>query len=193
MADYPTNLWIRDPVVDGRPYPGGALNRAIALLVQARDEVTAIETELGTNPAGTSGDKAADVAARIAKRGSKSGLMRGRIISALASNASPGTPNDADGWWNDSDSDRCQFGFAGPFTSSPQTISYGRAYTIAPNFVLAFYVAGVGQDRVGQLQPVIDKVFTTTFKVRAREITAAGGWVDAVSQWAVCWLACGGI
>ena len=71
---FPSNLWIREPVVDGYT----ALDTAMGLLDQGRTEIAGIQTELGTSP---STDAFNTLAERLDIRLSPSGLPQGRGLA----------------------------------------------------------------------------------------------------------------
>lgn len=180
MADFPTDIWLRDPIISGKVLSGGGLNRGMALLKQARDEITAIETALGTDPAGS----ATDLVTRLAKRLSPSGIPRGRVYGMFSGGK---------GWFSHAGFN-IQFGYSGPFTAAKNTITYPTAYSSAllkPTHILVKFVAPAA-GRCGDCQLLYDTIGQTTFKVYGREWSTGHAWVDAVSNWYCHWVAVGG-
>jgi hypothetical protein len=185
MADFPTNLWIRDPVISGRPYPGGALTRAMQLLGQCRDEITAIETKLGTDVAGT----AATLAAFLDMRHAPSGLRRGKAHLLRQPNTSPGIYKTAKGWFEGFDT-YIQVGRTGTLTAAQNTITFSTAYSVAPVYVIAQYM-NASTAVMGDVQVLHDQTTTTTFKVYGKQFSGAS-WVDATANWRCQFIALGG-
>lgn len=179
MADFPGNIWIRDPVIEGRPLKGGALNRAMALLKQCRDEITAIETALGTDPAGT----AATVLARLAVRHSKSGIPRGRLYSV----------GNGTGWFTHGGLN-VQIGITGAISGSTIVVTYPQAYTVAPSGILSRYVVHETDLLCGECQTESDQITTTSFRLMLRNFNAAGTFTipSGSNRCYAIWMAIGG-
>lgn len=193
-ADFPSALWLREPVIDGRPYPGGALNRAMALLSQARDEITAIETKLGTNVHGS----AASLAARLAVHHSPSGIRRGNVRALRGPNTVGGAKASVEDWWIGGTT-YIQAGVSSFNTTGIQTATFPNSYFAGnpPQYVIAKFGArgSAGPDVVGSVQVVYDTITVTTFQFYAKKMTTAGAWQDAGTggiTYEVNWLAFGG-
>jgi hypothetical protein len=176
-ADFPTNLWIRDPVIDGRPYPGGALNRAMALLSQGRDEITAIETKLGTVVRGT----AASLAARLAMHHAPSGLRRGQVRALRGPNTVGGAKSSIENWWTGSATYIQADSVAA--TTLTTTITFPTAYFAGqpPQYIIAKFwdnalnsVSGLA----GSCQVLYDSITVTQFQVKTRRQLTTGLWED---------------
>lgn|SRR5678815_257759 len=190
-ADFPTNLWIREPVIDGRTVPGGGLTRAMALLSQARDEITAIETKLGTDIRGT----AASLAARLAVHHSQSGIRRGNVYSLRGPNVVGGAKASAENWWQGG-TVYIQVGqnfFSGVTTG---TITYPTAYFAGnpPQYVICKYFNSTGSGKVGSVQAIYDTITVTTFQFVCKQIVSGGTWQNAGAgeDYDVNWIAFGG-
>lgn len=177
-ADFPTNLWIRDPVIDGRPYAGGALNRAVALLAQCRDEITAIETKLGTNPHGS----AASLAARLAVHHAPSGLRRGQVRALRGPNAVGAARSNIENWWTGS-ATYVQIDSVSS-TSTTTTITFPSAYFAGnpPLYVVAKFWDNAltsTSGLTGYCQVLYDSITTTQFQVVTKRIKTDGTWENA--------------
>jgi hypothetical protein len=184
MADFPANIWLRSPVIGGRAFAEGELTRATALLAQARAEVAAIETALGTLPKGS----AADLAARLAVRHSKSGIPRGRLW------ASTGGPALGPIGWYTRGAQRVQIGLSGPYQAAAQTINWPTAYTVAPSAVLVNYVCHGTDKLLGTVQADPSTFSTTQFKIVAQNFSTTNVWgaPSVTARFYVIWLAIGG-
>jgi hypothetical protein len=75
MADFPNYVYLRRPLEDAELVLGGGLNAAIDRLQEIREEVVAIETQLGTALKASS----SSLAARLSQRLSKNGVPRGQL------------------------------------------------------------------------------------------------------------------
>jgi hypothetical protein len=75
MADFPTNVFLRPPLLEGRDVVDGGLNAAMRRLGHLRDEVEAIESALGTGLKGS----ASSLVERLGKRLSATGIPRGQL------------------------------------------------------------------------------------------------------------------
>ena len=184
MADYPANIWLRSPVLGGRKFAEGELTRATTLLAQARAEIAAVETALGTLPKGS----AASLAARLAVRHSPSGIPRGRVWS------STGGPNAGPFGWYTRGAQRVQIGIAGPFQTSPQVISYTTSYSVNPQAVLVGYVCHATDKLLGYAQ-IDTSLFTSSqFKVIVQNFSTANAWgtPSVTARYHIVWLAFGG-
>lgn len=192
-ADFPTNLWIREPVIDGRPIVGGGLNRAMTLLAQARDEITAIETKLGTNVHGS----AASLAARLAVHHSPSGLRRGNVYSLRGPNTVGGAKASVENWWIGGTT-YIQAGVSSFNTTGIQTAFFPGAYFAAnpPQYVIAkFSEPGSVTNFPGSVQVLYDSITITQFQLYAKKMKAGGAWQDAGTggiTYEVNWIALGG-
>lgn len=75
MADFPTRVFLRPPLVDGIQVPGGGLNAAVRRIQACRSEIQAVETLLST---GLRGDHST-LAARIDRRIAPNGIPIGQL------------------------------------------------------------------------------------------------------------------
>jgi hypothetical protein len=196
MSDFPTSIWMREPVIDGRPYPGGALNRAMALLSQARDEITAIETKLGTNVHGS----AASLATRLAVHHSPSGIRRGNVYSLRGPNSVGGARATVEDWWLGG-STYMQVGQNAFHLTTTGTITFPSAYFAGnpPQYVICKYMtqdSGIGSTlgKVGSAQALYDSITVTQFQFVAKQIISGGTWQNAGSgdDYTINWIALGG-
>lgn len=189
-ADFPSKLWVRDPVVDGRPLSGGALNRAIALLAQCRDEVAAIETALGTNVHGS----AASLAARLNVHHSPSGLRRGFVYALRGPNPVGAAKGNAENWWQGGNT-YIQVG-SNASTTTVTTITFPTAYFAGnpPSYVIAKYHNQNLTGLIGSVQVLYDSITTTQFQTTAKQIKSDGTWQAAGSgeSYKINWIAFGG-
>lgn len=179
-ADYPANLWIRDPVLEGRKLRGGGLNRAMELLGQCRDEVTAVETALGTDPAGS----ATNLLSRLAIRHARSGLPRGRVQAVVDPNA---------GWFNVAGLN-VQIGISGALSTEDATITFASGYTIAPSMILVRYVMHATDKLLGETQLKPGSVTTTDFHTLTRNFSSTDVWgsPSITKRYHVIYMAIGG-
>lgn len=196
MADYASYLYLRKPLIEGRRYKAGGLNETLRQLAQLREEVTAVETALGTNPQGS----AASVAARLDVRHAKCGLRRGQVFQARSANRVTNSGYDVMLWFDGGDR-YVQWGLAGPYTTTGvKTITYPKAYfsTLRPDLILAAFVSSssdANKEKCGDVQVIYDQITDTTFKVQGRGYTGAAGaatWGDATNGWYALWVAYGG-
>lgn len=181
MADYPTNLWIRDPVLEGKKIKGGGLNRAMELLGQARDEITAIETALGTDPAGS----VATLLARLDVRHAKCGIPRGRVLYQPDPNAG----------WFDVLGTNVQIGVSGAVNSADFLVSFATSYTHAPSIIVAAFVLHESDLVLGEAQLKAGSLDTGGFHVLGKVFNAANAWVDPGAsplRYRVIYMAIGG-
>ena len=185
MADFPNNIWVRDPVIAGRPRKGGALTRAMQLLGQCRDEITAIETKLGTSIAAS----ASTLASRLDMRHAPSGLRRGKLHLLRQPNASVGIYNGVEGWFEGFDT-YVQFGRTGTLTAAQNTITFAKSYSVAPTYIMAQYM-NASTAVMGDVQVLYDQTTTTTFKIYGKQFSGSS-WVDATSNWRCLYMAWGG-
>jgi len=192
-ADFPTNLWIREPVIDGRVVPGGGLTRAMALLSQARDEITAIETKLGTNVHGT----ATDLAARLAVHHSPSGIRRGNVRALRGPNTVGGAKATIEDWWIGGTT-YIQAGLTSFNTTGIQTAFFPSAYFAGnpPQYIIAkFAEPATVTNFCGSVQVLYDSITVSQFQLYAKKMKAGGLWQDAGTggvTYDVHWLAFGG-
>lgn len=181
-ADFPARIWIREPAIEGRPLKGGALNRAMALLAQAGDEITAIETTLGTDPAGS----ATDLLSRLGIRHARSGLRRGALRMI-------GDPNAG---WFDFNGQVVQIGkSSASLFHGTETISFGTAYSVAPSVVLVRPIAKSTNTRCGNVELKSGSITTTGFQVLLKMWSSTSTWVDpngALDNMGVIYMAIGG-
>jgi hypothetical protein len=168
MANFPSNIWIRDPIIEGRKIKGGGLNRGMELLVQARDEITAIETALGTDPAGS----VTNLMTRLAVRHARSGLPRGKIQISNEPNS---------GWFNVSGFN-VQIGITGALQQHDNTITFATAYSVAPSFVVARYVGHASDKLCGQCCVKKGSITTTDFHVLTKNFNTSDAWGNPTSS-----------
>lgn len=178
MPDFSADFWIREPVIDGET----ALNRAMALLDQCRDEIEAIETALGTDPAGNQ----TDLLTRLSKRVSKSGILRGAVHAYRGPNNDPTSLFSVTNW-RQGGSTYVQFGIDGLFSVASPSVTFGRSYfsALGPNIVIAQWVnRDLTINPLGDIQVHRDTIDETGFECDAFQFTDAGGlgtWAAAGS------------
>jgi hypothetical protein len=179
-ADFPSNIWIRDPIIEGRKIKGGGLNRGMELLAQARDEITAIETALGTDPAGS----VTNLLTRLAVRHARSGLPRGKVQAV---------PEPSAGWFSVNGLNY-QFGITGVVGTSVVTIFYPTSYTVAPSIIVANYVAHATDLFVGESQVVKSSIGTSSFQVQSQNFNSTNVWGAPTlsNRCYIHWVAIGG-
>jgi len=191
VADFSGEFWIREPVIDGKT----KLNRAMELLGQCRDEITAIETVLGTGLKGSS----ADLATRLATRISPSGILRGQVYALRGPNADP-TSLFSLAKWRTGGNTYVQFGQSALISDALETITFTRAYFtgLPPAIVIAQYGSTANSGHpLGDIQVARDQITITNFKVRSFHFFGAGGsasWAvaDTSTSFRCTWIALGG-
>lgn len=168
MATFPSNVWVRKPVIDGYT----SLDDAMALLGQGRDEVAAIQTELGTDPSTNAYNTLAE---RLKTRLSRSGNPRGRVHPARRVNTDGdmATPEfePISGWWEKEPGTQPLYVFPGisvGFTTVNNTVTWEGSfvYDIRPRLVIAKYVSQSSSPRVGTV--TVSSLGRTGFDTRTQ-------------------------
>lgn len=178
------HLWLREPAIDGQT----ALNECLRRTDDARKNVQAIETALGTVIRGS----AANLVTRLSYRLSKSGIGRGQCYPLRPPNTVAGTLIGVKDWFERSPVNY-QFGQVSVALGvGTTTVTYPSAYAVAPNIIIAGFVADDTAKRCGQVQIVHDLITTTTFTVVAKAFWAGGTWREPDFAYKVLFVAIGG-
>lgn len=175
MADYPSSIYLRPPLFDGDAVEGGGLNAAVRRLDEVRDEVVAIETELGALLKGDS----ASLSARLATRLARNGIPRGQMFFAPS-----GPWYDGTTWMAFGKTTRAAS------NNSFDLINFGFSYLSAdpPKIVLTSAKSAHATDKCAWA--LTGRILTTGFYTSMARRNAAGSTL--LEQFDIHWWAIGG-
>jgi len=191
MADFPSSIWVRKPMLDGFT----TVDRAMTVLDQAREEVAAIETELGTVVASTGYNELVE---RLATRFSKSGHARGRLQPLRKwnreDNEFPSAP--VLGWWDKAPEITPQYiltAISSVLSGANPTVTFPIAYTVKPDAVIARYVSPVNTPIVGSVVILEDQISTVDFDGRVQAYNSnKTAWGTPNRDYWIAYVAIGG-
>lgn len=191
MADYPSLIYVREPVL------AGVTDLEAALFTDINNEVVAIETELGASGSATGRPKGnfASLAARLDALLSEGGNMRRKLSTWQHWD---GTTDGVKGVINQ----RILCGITGTFNAGggpyDSTISFGQTYLTTPTqiYVMPYTTQAAGTFHGALCYVKNASVTTTGFNVIVGEVTGAGdntlNGLSAGNNVIVMWCAVGG-